>query len=121
MSLYSNGHATMSELEIETTTITYQYDSNGNIIGATVKANDSIGTIGMINGSDGQQTTNNLGLKTTDPNKSIILGSARNIALEATNGGTIMLGEGWDLGSSIGYLRCTIPKERQLGIYAQFA
>lgn len=121
ISLYSNGHATMSELEIETTTITYQYDSNGNIIGATVKANDSIGTIGMINGSDGQQTTNNLGLKTTDPNKSIILVSARNLALQATNGGTIMLGEGWDLGSSIGYLRCTIPKERQFGIYAQFA
>lgn len=121
MSLYSNGHATMTEIEIETTTITYQYDDDGNIIGATVKANDSIGTIGMIEGSDGQQSTNNLGLKTTDNTKSIVLASARNIAIQPTNGSAIILGNGWELGSSIGYLRCTIPKERQSGIFAQFA
>lgn len=75
----------------------------------------------MIEGSDGQQSTNNLGLKTTDNTKSIVLASARNIAIQPTNGSAIILGNGWELGSSIGYLRCTIPKERQSGIFAQFA
>jgi len=35
--------------------------------------------------------------------------------------GAIVLGDGWALGSGNGDLRCTIPKERQTGIYAQFA
>ena len=119
ISLYSNGNATMGEIEIKLTTTTYRYDDDGNIIGVTVTPSDSIGTIGMIAGSDGQQTTNNLGLQTTNRQKSIIIDSARNVAIKAL--GAIVLGSGWALGSGTGDLRCTIPKENQTGIYARFA
>lgn len=80
------------------------------------------GYMGMIGGNDGAGATYNLGLYTPSGSEaSIILKSGRNIALQPAAGHTIVIGDGWALGSSSGYLRCTIPKANQVGIYAQFA
>lgn len=84
----------------------------------------STGHLGMIEGNDGEGKTYNMGMSTpNNSGASIILDSGRNIALKPSNNCAIVLGTGWNPESdSRGtYLRCTVHKENQHGIYARFA
>lgn len=85
-------------------------DSNG-ISTDTVVIND-YGQMGLVYGKDDTGTTYNLGLKTTNSERSIILQSARNIALTA---------EGTGIWINADQFNINVPKERQQGIYARFA
>lgn len=84
-------------------------NSSGLILTNELSIND-LGTVGLVTGSDDNGTTYNMGIKTTDNETSIILNSARNIALR---------GDGVFINSK--KLTCTTPAESQNGIYARFA
>lgn len=119
VSLSSSGGINAKQITISDIANNFSYDSNGNVTGVT-ESKSPIGYLCMIEGDDGNYETQNLGLSTLNRARSIILRSSRNIAFQ-TSGGAIVIGDGWKLGTGTGSLRCTIPKENQVGIYAQFA
>lgn len=71
-----------------------------------------LGTLGYVAGQDDNGVTNNIGIETTSGDRSIILQSARNIALRADGAGI------W---CTANQFHMNVPKEGQSGIYAQFA
>ena len=120
VTLSSSGGITAKEVTIQTRTVDYSFNAAGQITGVTVTDQNNIGTIGTIEGDDGQQTTYNIGIS-SEYQRSIILHSKRNVALQAPYA-SIVLGWGWNPGDdATGSLRCVIKKENQHGIYARFA
>ena len=83
-------------------------NSSGLISTDTLSIN-GLGTVGLVTGSDDYGATYNMGVATNGNDTSIILQSARNIALRITDN------------NPNGGLYCNIKAENQHGIYARFA
>ena len=72
-----------------------------------------LGYLGYVPGADDVGVTDNIGIRTTGSGQSIILDSARNIALNTDGAGGIWV--------NANQFHMNVPQSGQSGIYAQFA
>lgn len=79
------------------------------------------GYLGLVMGNDGVSNTYNIGLKSTSTSASVILESARNIALRGEDGGLFITMGGSVVINANRFDLTGVPKANQKGIYAQFA
>lgn len=115
----SNGHTSIhcnNGITIPKITIR---DSEGTSYGTLQSA---FGEVASSDTNTGNIPTQNISLRTEGKYHSTLIESQYNVVLRTeSSDGTIVLGDGWNLGTGHGALRCTIPAYYQDGIYARFA
>lgn len=100
-----NGTTRLFNGLVQTEQVQIYYNDHG-------RWNTYLGFLGYIPGRDDDGVTDNIGIRTLDQGQSIILQSARNIALNAEGAGIWVNAENFNM---------NVPKSGQKGIYAQFA